>query len=390
MARLLLSFYFVLLTSALHAQDSTLNILSDIKSKLEMIVPAAKSKFKNTANLLLNDPDIYNELWGNVYNAVRDSNKLVFKNLKIKFKTFQGSDSNKTSLGFSYNWDYDINRKKNTDYERSGFSAKLIASGNIAFKQNLNPMNFQQANIVLGRYGFFGGTVNMLDRETVKKLNQLKQKLALIEDKHELAVSPLWNEVTRIMGIKNHYYYDFSLTGGWEGSQDFSKSQVTYGTQIRFSAKSYTDNNALSQFNILDYPFALIRFLTGTDATIKPYGATLPVITTAIEIVKPTHDSARKRLLGNENQFVRFRFEAGFRTLLAEVGNVPIHFNAAYRFYKELNGASEIKTAKLDKFSYFTCSITGDETYFFSYSYGNLPFDRSANAVYEIGFKTNF
>ena len=93
---------------------------------------------------------------------------------------------------------------------------------------------------------------------------------------------------------------------------------------------------------------------------------------------------------GNENQFARFRFEAGFRTLLAQVSNVRIHFNAAYRFFKELNANAAIKTAKLDSFSYFTFSITGDETYFFSYSYGNLPFDRSANAVYEIGFKTSF
>lgn len=390
MPRFLFTICFVIAGLALKAQDSTINNLIDLKDKLKIMVRAEESKFKNTADLILNDPGVYNELWGKVYNSLRDSDKLIFKNLKLKFKTFQGSDSNKTSLGLSYHWDYDINRKQNTAYRQTGFAAKLSTSGNIAFKKNLNPFDFQQANLVLGKYGFLGGTVNKLDREAIKRLNQIKQNLALIEDKQELAKSPLWNELTKTMGIKNHYYYDFSLTGGWEGSQDFSKTQVTFGTQIRFSAKSYSDNNTLSQLNILDYPFALIRYLTGTDAAITPYGATLPIITTGIEMVKPTHDTERKKILGNENQFARFRFEAGFRTLLTQVNNISIHFNAAYRYFKELNAASAIKAANLNSFSYFTFSITGGDTYFFSYSNGNLPFDNHTKAVYEIGFKANF
>ncbi len=391
MKRILLIFLCMLcIDLSLKAQETILSNLGEAINNLKLLVPSEKSKFKTAADLLLNDPGVYNELWGKVYNSLRETNKLVFKNLKIDFKTFQGSDSNKTSLGFSYNWDYDINRKKNTDFERSGFTAKMSVSGNVAVKTDLNPKDFQKANLVLGKYGFLGGTMNKLDKETIKKLNLIKQRLANIDDKEALAKSPLWNEVTKAMGIKNHYHYDFSLVGGWEGSQDFSKSQITYGTQIRFSAKSYSDNNPLSQYNILDYPFALIRYLTGKDATITPYGATLPIITAGIEMVKPTKDSVRKKLLGNENQFTRFRFEAGFRTLLAEINDKKLHFNAAYRFFTELNAPAAIKTAKLNKFSYFTFSITGDDTYFVSYSYGNLPFDRSANAVYELGFKTNF
>lgn len=354
-----------------------------------MTIRAEESKFKNTADLILNDPAVYNELWGKVYNSLRDSNRVIFKNLKLQFKTFQSSDSNRASLGFSYSWDHDINKQVRTEYNRSGFTAKLNASGNIAFKKALNPFDFQQAKIVMGKYGFLGGTVNKLDRETVKRLNQVKQQLVLIENKRELARSPLWNELTKAMGIKNHYHYDIDVIGGWEGSQDFSRSQLTYGAQLRFSSKSYSDNNILSQLNILDYPFALIRYLTGTDASITPYGATLPIITTAIEVVKPTKDTMRKNIAGNRNQFVRFRFETGFRTLLANINNVPLHFNAAFRYFREINAPVNIKIAGLNSFSYFTCSLTGNDTYFISYSYGNLPFDSRKKAVYELGFRFN-
>jgi hypothetical protein len=371
------------------AQDSTIANLADLKEKLKIIVRAEESRFKNTADLILNDPAIYNEVWNKVYNAIRDSSQPLFKNLKLQFKTFQASDSDRTSLGFGYSWDYDINRKVHTAYKRSGFNAKLHASGNIAFKKALNPVDFQQAKILLGKFGFLGGTVNRLDREAAKKLTAIKQQLALIEGKRELAGSPLWNELTKAMGIKNHYHYNIGFAAGWEGSQDFSRSQVSYGAQARFSAKSYSDDNALSQFNILDYPFALIRYLTGTDASITPYGATLPIITAALDVVKPAKDTIRKKLTGDEKQFVRFRFETGFRTLVANLNDVPIHFNAAYRYYHELNAPRQVKAARLNWFSYFTCSLTGNDTYFVSYSYGNLPFDQTSNAVYEIGFKFN-
>ena len=35
-------------------------------------------------------------------------------------------------------------------------------------------------------------------------------------------------------------------------------------------------------------------------------------------------------------------------------------------------------------------SVTGADTYFISYSYGRLPFDRSDNAIYEMGFRFKF
>jgi len=380
---------------AVKGAAQNINTVKDLKDKIAAASPLLAmgletSKYKTLANLVLNDPGVYNEIWGRVYNSIRDKkDQLLFKNLKINFKTFQGSDSNRTSLGFSYKWDYEVNKKRNTDYTRNEFIAKINLAGNIAFKKNLNPLDFQSAKLEIGTNGFWGGTVNKSSASVITELNKINQQLAAIDDEDELANSQLWNELTKAMGITNQYHYNFSVVGGWEGSQDFSKSQVTYGGQLRFSAKSYADKNILAQLNILDYPFALIRYITGTDKSLGPYGAALPVVTLGIDLVKPTQDTTRKQLTGNDKQFARFRFEAGFRTLLLNVNNVPLHFNAAYRYFREINAPAAIKAASLNRFSFFTFSVTGADTYFVSYSYGKLPFDRTDNAIYEIGFRFN-
>lgn len=392
MKKIITLFLITAFAHDLNAQDTSKTLtLNDLKKKIQFVAGLRDTdKFKDVADLVLNDPGLYNDIWNHVHNSLRDKeNQPIFKNLKLRFKTFQASDSNKTSLGFGYNWNYDINRKKNTDYERTGFLAKINTEGNVAFKKSLNPADFQQAHLILGKYGFLGGTVKKVDKEVTAALNAVNQKLASITDKDELKRSPLWNEITEAMGITNQYHYDISLLGGWEGSQDFSKGQVTYGGQLRFSAKAYSNKNVLAHLNILDYPFALIRFLTGTDGSVEPYGAALPIITIGIDLIKPSRDNERKQMLGTEDQFTRFRFETGFRTLITNVAGSSIFFNAAYRFFNELSAPKLIKEAGLNRFSYLSCTISGADTYFVSYSFGKLPFDRSNNAVYELGFKLN-
>ena len=374
------------------AEAQTTTTVKELKEKLGALPLAVEeTKYKSLANLVLNDPRIYNGIWNKVYNSIRDKkDQPLLKNLKIDFKTFTASDSSKASLGFSYAWDYEINKKKQEDYERSEFIAKLNLAGNVAFRKALNPQDFQSAKLEIGANGFFGGTVKKQPAAIIAELNKINQQLAEIEDENVLASSPLWGKLTQSMGISNQYHYNFSAVGGWEGSQDFSRSQVTGGAQLRFSAKSYSDKNPLSMLNLFDYPFTLIRYMTGTDKTLGAYGATLPVITLGIDLVKPTRDTLRKKITGETKQYARFRFEAGFRTLLAEVGNTTFHFNAAYRFFTELNAPVPVKLAGLHRSSFFTCSVTGADTYFISYSYGRLPFDRSDNAIYEMGFRFKF
>lgn len=382
------------LTCSLKLAAQDVKPLEALKSKVAGVIlnesSLPETKFKTLENLILNDPTLYNEVWGRVYNTLRKKgDRFIFKNLKINFETFQATDSNKTSLGFSYRWDYEFNKKRSQDYRRSEILAKFNADGNIAFKQNLNPNDFQSGKFDIGLHGFLGGTVNKSDVERIAEFNKINVKLTAIDDSVELAASPLWNEITDAMGITNQYHYNISARAGWEGKQDFKTSQYTYGLQVRFSAKAYSDKNPLSQLNMLDYPFAVIRFLTGTDRAINPYGAALPIITLGVERVDPSKDTLRKSVSGTLDQFTRIRFETGFRTLLAEIDKITLYFNASYQYFKEVSPSPEIKAAHVDRFSYISFSITAADNYFVSYSYGKLPFDRTDNAKYALGFKFN-
>ena len=153
-------YFIILLCSVIcktNAQDSTIQNINDLKSKLTVFSAFLdKEKYKEVADLILNDPKLYNDIWNKVYNSLRNKeNQPVLKNLKLQFKTFQASDSNKSSLGFAYDWNYDINRKKNSDYERSGLEVRLRTNGNIAFKKEVNPINFQEGKFIMGKYAFF-------------------------------------------------------------------------------------------------------------------------------------------------------------------------------------------------------------------------------------------
>jgi hypothetical protein len=130
--------------------------------------------------------------------------------------------------------------------------------------------------------------------------------------------------------------------------------------------------------------------LTKTDESFTPYGATIPTVQFSVDYVKPGQDIDREILTGNLNGYSRFHFETGFRTLLAQIKDQTIFFNAGFRYYKEFNAPVSVKTANLDKFSYFVASLTSSSGLFVSYSNGRLPFDAINDVVYELGFNYSF
>ena len=100
------------------------------------------------------------------------------------------------------------------------------------------------------------------------------------------------------------------------------------GLLMGFGAEGWNENGALRYLNILDYPFALIRMLTGTDTEFNVYGATFPSFLFGLDYVIPDKDSLRKNLIGNQDPFSRLRFEIGFKTRVARIGKEVIHFSS--------------------------------------------------------------
>ena len=110
-----------------YAQDSSVITIERLKELSAPMISAfvEGSKFKSVADVILNDPGLYNKLWGHVYNQIREKDQRnLTKNLQVLFKTFESTDSNVLSLGFSYNWDIDLQGQKETSYQRNGFTVK--------------------------------------------------------------------------------------------------------------------------------------------------------------------------------------------------------------------------------------------------------------------------
>jgi hypothetical protein len=337
------------------------------------------------------DPDLFNSLWNHFVNTDDVKNKVIFlRDLELRFKTFQDADSALSALGFSYDWNLNFTKEYETSSKRGGFDFGLMANGNVAFTKKLNPYDFLTTGLNVGLYRFMGGVSGINDSAFFTRRAELRQKLVNMTTTEEILNSDAYNEFVQSMKLSNQYMLDVKITGGLESNQDFSKKQYAYGIQLNLGAKAWNDKNALAQLNFFDYPFVITRWLTKTDESFSPYGATIPTVQFSLDYVKPQQDIGREMLTGNLKGYSRFHFETGFRTLLADIKNQAIFFNAGFRYYKEFNAPAAVKLVNLDRFSYFALSITSSAGLFISYSNGRLPFDAKDDAVYELGFNYNF
>jgi len=202
----------------------------------------------------------------------------------------------------------------------------------------------------------------------------------------EILKSVEWKEMNETFILKNSWIIKYDLNAGIESNQDFSKTQNTFGLRFGTGLKSWDKNNLASKLNIIDYPFELIRKITGYDGNIHT-GITIPSVLLGFDYVNPLNDTIRENIEGELKPYPRINLEIGFRTVLAEVSNQTLFFNSSFKYFKELGASSNIQNNNYSDFSYFTASLTTSSGLYASYSYGKLPFDRQNDAVYEIGFK---
>ena len=347
--------------------------------------------FEEIKKKVTKDPELFNSLWNHFINTGKVKNQIAFlRDLNLQFKTFQDADTSIVALGFAYDWDLNFTKEHETRSTRGGFAFGLKANGNVAFKKELNPYDFLSTDLNIGLYRFMGGVSGIHDSIFFNRRAELRRQLVNMTTTEEILNSDIYKEFVESMKLSNQYMIDFKITGGLESNQDFTKKQYVYGVQLNLGAKAWNDKNALALLNFFDYPFVVTRWLTKTDNSFSPYGATIPTVQLSVDYVKPQQDIDRKMLTGNLDGYSRFHFETGFRTLLAGIRDESIFFNAGFRYYKEFNAPISVKAMKLDKFSYFVASITSTSGLFVSYSNGKLPFDAKNDAVYELGFNYSF
>lgn len=387
-----LAFLIFLSASCCTAQpaDSSSRIFPDeLAASLKDIVP--DDMIEELLKKITSDPEIYNRVWAKIMELKKKSGGFgLFRDLDIKFKTFQNPDTNITGLGFSYDWNFDWRRYNEKPLKRNGLSIQFNANGNVAFKRELNPHDFLATGISFGGFQYTGGVLSQSSPEINTALNELETALAGMGSVEEIENSPEWKSFNEKLVLTDQYFFGLDGQVNMESNQDFTQKQWAYGIQFGVGAKGWSENSALGNFNIPDYPFALVRLITGTDRKFTPAGYSLPMLHFQLDYVQPSGDGERKALTGNKKGFARFKLEAGFRTLVSETKAHSLFFNAGYRFYKELNPPAEIRMVKMDRYHFFAASLTSSKGFFVSYANGRLPFDISRDEVYEIGFRYGF
>ena len=349
--------------------------------------------FKMVSGLIEN-PDLFNSLWKNFIDQTlkSDNSKWGFlKDLNLQFKTFQATDDKPAALGLTYDFDFNYAKFKEKGSHRNSHSFGLAAKGNVAFNKKLNPTDFLETKVHYSWSQFIGGVIKSKDDTTIfLRLNRLEDKLINIKDMQSKEAIALWNEFNNNLVLSDQYYYSIAPKFALESNQDFSKTQSSSGLAIDLGAKAWKKSSTLSHLNIFDYPFALLRLITGADKKFTIYGSTIPTAQFVFDYVIPLNDTIRKDLIGNSNPYPRIKFETSFRTFIARIKKENIFFNANYRYYQEINAPEAITKAKLGVHSYFVMALQTTSGFYVSYAKGKLPFDAKSDEVYSIGFNYKF
>lgn len=348
-----------------------------------------EQEIKQIIDGIIHDPELYNSFWKNFVDQANMSDSAKWKwlrDLNLQFKTFQTDDNPNASLGLTYdiNFDYANFRKQGQNRVSSKFS--FSATGNVAFKKEFNPIDFLDTKVNYAYSRFVGGVVSKSDSAVFSELNRVEDMLVNETDPQSPRAQALWEEFGRYLTLSNQYYYAFSPKLSLESNQDFSKTQFTPGLAIDLGAKAWNNKSTLARFNIFDYPFALLRYIVGTDKKLTVYGSTIPIVQFTFDYVLPSSDSVREVLTGNTDPYPRIKFESGFRSFITRIKKESIFFNANYRYYQELSASELIRKAHLDKHSYLALALQTSSGFYVSYVKGKLPFDMKSDEIYSVGF----
>jgi hypothetical protein len=352
----------------------------------------SEEAIKDFLNKNIDDPKLYNDAWNTFLNFVssKDSSAWnLLKDMNVVFKTFQ-STTGPSAVGFSYDFTYNYNKFTKTDKSRTSNSLNFKARGNVSFNRDVNPNDFLDTSLDYAFTKFYGGVVKKADSATFTKLNAIEDQLALLNNPNGSEAQKLWEQYYSYLQYSDQYYISFSPELSLESNQNFTNKQFVYSGNLALGMKSWDKNSTLSSLNIFDYPFALIRWVTGTDKKFQPYGSTFPSLLAGINFVNPINDFARQQVTGNTDGYERMNLESSFRTFVAEVEGENIFFNANIRYYKELGASAAIKAADLDEFFYFVGALQSSSGFYVSYARGTLPFDVQSDEVYSVGFHYKF
>jgi len=326
------------------------------------------------------------------------------KDINFKFKAFDTANADvDTSLGFEYSFDRSFTRGSvgcKADPCTRALDFSLHADGNVAFDEDVNPNNFLDTRLSFSFFQSTGG-VRALAPEQQKQYSDLvfeagQLKRAADPAKFDAKVDEMLDIAAS--RLTTQFYFESAFDAHLESNQSFTEKQFVYAVRLAGEIKPWgsiwTNNfDALdnwSKFNLLDYPFAALRLLTGYDecGCFLPRGVSLPTVSVAIGTVDPQDEDPRTVIAG-PGSYTRFNAEVSFKTPVAHLNGDVVSIAMNYRLYDELDAEAAVSAAGLNRFEYFVATLGTQNGPFISYSSGKLPFDAQSDVVYAIGFQTH-
>ena len=376
------------LSTALAQKESIDKLINDISNVTGISKDSLENEISKMYSDILENTETLNKVLDTY--VIEKTGISFLRDVNLRFKTFRvNGEDGSAALGFSYSYSKDIKKHlfSQDSVSSSGISFAFKADGNVAFDRRENPQDFLDSKLSFHFFHSHGGVTDIADPTIADRLNKLEDELTKITDPDSLRNSPVWKEFMSTVSnrLTTQFYIDFSLRAGLESNQDFSQKQYVYGARLGFDLKAWNRNSTLANLNIFDWPFAVIRVLTGYDKNLSPLGSTIPTVLVGIDGVNPKDDSLRA-MVEDDSIYPRFSVEVSFKTPISK----SAAFVANFRYYKELGASSAVKTANIEDFLYFTSAVTLSNGLFVSYTTGKLPFDAKNDQVYELGFQYKF
>ena len=318
----------------------------------------------------------------------------LLEDVNFRAKTFE-DEAGTARIGFEYDFSKSlVSSPKDGDDDRWRYGASFFGRGNVALDSAFNPNDFLETGVRLSlfRHSFRAPLQAPASPEVQTATQDLFKRIAEDDlEPDDYMATAEWQRVRQNVAqvLGREVLFDASLHATFESDQEFANYQYAYGINAGLVIKEWDDDAPLSRLNVFDYPFAVIRMLTGEDENFAPSGRALPSFLAGIDLVDPHADQGRIAL-AEDNDYARFRAEVSMKTVLGRIGDTRIWASLNWRYYREIDAPSAVEAANLDEFSYFAARVDLPGGLFVGYAAGQLPFDANNASLAQLGFQWSF
>lgn len=277
---------------------------------------------------------------------------------------FENTDNDDQSLGLKYDWNSQKQWNATEGSDFGGSTSNVFARGNYVFQDNVNPQELSELG---GSWSKRWLTVATTEALSAPQSQQVQECLVNSPDP-----SVTVDDCRERLGLQrtalSYLFFEFGLHAKMEGDQSFDQRHYVYGLQ--FSASTKLGSQRFVQY---------------------------PILTVGIEQVDPQGDLARNAVLPEEDIYDRAYGEISFTGIVGRINGQDLKLNFSSRYFKELGAPGAIKAAGLDTHSLTVVALqlparafpgfdNPRNSFVLSYTTGELPFNRSSEQTFALGF----